>query len=100
MIFEKNEEFFNYLFVEFDERTLYQGAKELIESLWILLSSTNHSERNLISWEVIEVVMIVEDLQNGLQGCLFEIQCFIEHFINSLATNDSEMSKVIVVSFK
>ena len=44
--------------------------------------------------------MIMEHLQNRVQWFLFEAHSFVEHSINSLTINDSEMPQIIVVSLE
>ena len=64
VVFEHVKKLLDYLFVELNERTLHQGANEFIESLCILFSNTYHFECCLVSWEIAEVIVVVENFLN------------------------------------
>lgn len=71
-----------------------------MQRLWISFSSIDSFEGNVVTWEIAEVVVIVEHFQDRIQWLSLEGQGLFDHSINSLAANDGVVPQIVVVSLE
>ena len=71
-----------------------------MQRLWISFSSIDSFEGNVVTWEIAEVVVIVEHFQDRIQWLSLEGQGLSDHSINSLAANDGVVPQIVVVSLE
>lgn len=55
---------------------------------------------DLIMWEVGEIVVIFVDFDDLVQTAAFKGQGLVQHLIDSGATNNRKMAKIVVISLK